>query len=308
MIANFFKQSKPILHVLLVVVLSTYFILEIFKSAIIQASELNVLLMTVLKYIFLLISYLFFNYVVSYFEIEKYHAYGALVFVLLSSILMPNIFNTLIIFGFVILSIGIWRLLNILKSNNPISCIFDATFLIILSSLFYQPFVYLLLLILVASLVFLPPKLSYFISPILSICAFVIIVQMYNIFRFDEQVGFDFFLPDFNLNVYHYYEKLYDWTLFIWFALSILCAYQIIQVRRKRALYHKEMASFFLSFLGLSFLLFMFSEVSIAELWMLSLWPLSIYLGDFLSRIVSKLKLELFFWAFIVLSISFLIW
>ena len=308
MIASFFKQSKPIVHVLLVVILSAYFIVEIFKSEIIQASELNILLITALKYIFLLIYYLFFNYVVSYFEIEKYHAYAALVFVLLSSILMTDIFNTFIIFGFVILSIGIWRLLNILKSKNPISCIFDATFLILLASLFYQPFVYLLLLILVASLVFLPPKLFYFISPVLSISAFVIIVQMYNIFRFDEHVGFDFFLPDFNLNIYFYYDKLYDGMLLIWMTLSLLCVYQIIQVRRKRALYHKEVATFFLFFLSISFLVFMFTEISIGELWMLSLWPLSIYLGDFLSRIVSKLKLELFFWAFMVLSISFLIW
>lgn len=308
MIASFFKQSKPIVHVLLVVILSAYFIVEIFKSEIIQASELNILLIIVLKYIFLLISYLFFNYVVSYFEIEKHHAYAALVFVLLYSILLTNIFNTLIIFGFVILSIAIWRLLNILKSKNPISCIFDATFLILLSSLFYQPFVYLLLLILVASLVFLPPKSPYFISPLLSISAFVIIVQMYNIYRFDEHVGFDFFLPEFNLNLNFFYDKFYDGMLLIWFALSILCVYQIIQVRRKRALYHREVAIFFLSFLGLSFLIFMFTEVSIAELWMMSLWPLSIYLGDFQSRIMSRLKLELFFWAFMALSISFLIW
>lgn len=306
MIAGFFKQSKPIVHIFMGFVLGVYFFIEVFKNTAINYDG-SFLVLTLVKYIFLLIAYIFFNYLTSYFEIVKYHSFSSVIFVLLSSLLMPEIVDSLMIFGFVILGLGFWRLLHIVKSENPISCIFDSTFLIILASLFYQPFVFLLLLILIATIIFLPPRWKYFFAPIFSVSAFVILVQMYSLFRYDKVVGFRFFRPEFGFNADFYLDKVTDIMLLVWLVPATLCIYQIIQVKRKRALYHKEIATFFLVFLVLSFIIYMLSGKSITELWVLSLWPLSIYLGDYLSRILSKLKLELLFWTFVIFSIVFTI-
>lgn len=306
MIAGFFKQSKPFVHILLGSLLSLYFMVEVIKN---MPEDLgwSFIVLIALKYIFMMISYVLFNHFVSFFEIEKTHSFSALIWVLLSSFFMPEIVSSNIIFGFVILNFGVWRLLSVTKSDNIISCIFDATFLIVVSSLFFPPFGYFLLLILAATLIFITPKWKYFIVPIISVSAFVVLAEMYSLFSSEMALGYHFFLPKLTYFSFGNYNKTSAITLIVWLVIAFLSVYQIILIKRKRSLYKKEMASFFLSFIVLAFIIFAISKASVSELWLLSLWPLSIYLGFFLSKVTHKLKLELLFWAFVILSLAYMI-
>ena len=304
MIARFFKQSKPIVYIILIMVLTAFYLAELMGTSI-QLMDRETIAMIVLKYLSLLGCFLIFDRCIKAFEIQRNHSFGGLCFVLFSSFFLLNIFDNFMIFGLLFFSIAMMRLLNILKTINPTLSLFEATFLMFLSGLFYEPFMYLLLLIFAATLIFLSPQWRFFVAPILAISAVVVLVQMYYLIVFDTIVYLDFFISEwsFNFNFNPEIKSLY--MISFWVILSILCVYQIIKVKQKRSLYHKDMASFFLVFLGLSPIVYWLTNTSLSGLWLLSIWPLSIYIADFLNRLKIRFWLEVVFWSIVGFALGF---
>ncbi len=306
MIANFFKQSKPIVFVVLGFYLSLLYLLGIISFNALSLDWINLVLI-LSKYLGLMLSFIAFSWTLKHFEIQKQHNYGALIFVMLSSFLMPLIIKTNFVFGLLILSFGLIRLINVIKSPQPVLNIFEATFFIVLSSLIYQPFIYFLLLVLSGTVIFLSPQWRFFTAPILAISAVVVFVEMYHLIWYNEVVYLDFFISKWT----NYFDFSFDYItvlmISIWCLAVLISVIQIINVKQKRALFHNEMATFFLTFIGLSIIAYGLTNASSAELWLLSLWPVSIYLGDYLSNIKSHLWREVFFWSFVSISIVYAI-
>ena len=304
MIAGFFKQSNPIVYITLGFLLSLLYLVELLQLNVISQDWLSIILI-ILKYLSLLTCFFAFSWALKYFQIQKYHSFAALFFVLFSSFIMPEIVETHLIFGLLLLEFGLVRLLFVVKKTIPTLYIFEATLLIVLSGLIYQPFMYLLLLIFAGTLIFLSPQWKLFTSPVLAISAVVVLVQMYHLIWFDTIVYIDFFLSQPKFSFDFSFDSNTVFLASIWGISMLLSVYEILKVKQKRALFYKEMASFFLSFLGLSLIAFGFTNATASELWVLSLWPLSIYIAEFFTKIKSLLWSEIMFWSFVGLAIAF---
>ena len=302
MIAGFFKQSKPIVYLILGIFLTALYVLEIF-GFLNSLSAWYDFWVILLKYFLLLSCFILFNYFIRHYEIQKGNSYAAFLFVVFSSFYMSEILESNIIFSFILLTLGLIRLLNIVNTEEKTLSIFEATFLIFFASLFYEPIIYFLGLIFVASLLFIKPYWRHYISPILAISAVVILVQMFYLISENQVVGVFYFLPPLSLNVPDFNSTFSIYSFVIWILVMLLSIYQIFKVKQLRALYHKQMASFFLSMVLISVVSVWLSESDLLNLWWLSSWPLGIYIAKFLSRLQAKKKREVMFWGFISLTI-----
>jgi len=303
MIANFFKQSKPIVFLILGIILSLLFYLKIILSNKFSVNGENIPVI-LLNHIVLVLSFVLFELSIKHYEIQKGHSLMSLFFVLFTSFIVPGIGFSYELSGFLILSLGIIRLLSITKNIDTNLRFYEAVLLITIASLFYKPFILCLVLVLVASLLFSTPKWRYFIIPFLSISTVVIFVESYYLIIYDSVVGLHGFIPKIEYSIEEYYSKLNPILTIFWLISSLICLYQIFSVKRIRSLYHRNMASFFLIFLILALLSMGFESSTLSGLWLMSIWPLCIYLGDFISRIKKQLWLQIGFWFFVIGSIS----
>lgn len=303
MIANFFKQSKPIVFLILGIALSLLFYLKIILSNTFSVNSENIPVI-VLNHIVLVVSFVLFELSIKHYEIQTGHSLVSLFFVLFSSLIVPNIGFSHELSGFLILSLGIIRLLSMTKNVEKNLRIYEAVLLITIAGLFYKPFILCLVLVLVASLLFSAPKWRYFIIPFLSISTVIIFVESYYLITYDSVVGLHFFIPKIEYSIEEYYSKLNPILTIFWLISCLTCIYQIFSVKRIRSLYHRNMASFFLIFLILALLSMGFKSSTLSGLWVMSIWPFCIYLGDFISRIKKRLWLQIGFWFFVLGPIS----
>lgn len=303
MVANFFKQSKPIVFLFLGIVLSLLFYTKVIlnQDLIADGKQLAIIL---LNHVFLILIFILFELSIKQYEIQKGHSLVSLFFVLFSSIIVPDINFNYELLSFFILSLGIIRLLAITESVEKNLRIFEAVMLISIASLLYKPFILCLILVLAASLLFCRPQWRYFVIPFFSISTVVIFVQSYYLFRYDSVAELNFFIPKIEYSIEVYYSKLNPILTVFWLISSLVCVYQIFTVKRIRSLYHRNMANFFLIFLVLATLSVGFKSSTISGLWLMSIWPLCIYLGDFISRIKKRLWLQIAFWSFVTVPIS----
>ena len=304
MIVNFFKQSKPIVFVVLIVLLSLIFFVEAFQVITFELNWVSAGILTT-KYILLVFCYIMFDYALKQFEIQKGHSFGSLFFVLLSSFIMPEILNSFMVFGYVLFFIGLLRLLNLVNSEQPTMTIFEAVFFFFFASLFYQPFLFVLILVLIATLVFINPHWRYFLVPLLAISSVIVLLEMFNIFWYNEPLKLDFFWPQWEFKIYDFSSNSQLFSFLIWVLSTLIFVYQAFKVLQKRALYHQKMATCFLYLALLAFLSSWFSISSLEALWMMSIIPISIYLGDYVSRLKKKRLSEIMLWIFVMLTLVF---
>jgi len=306
MIANFFKQSKPIVFVVLVLLLSLLFFAEAFQAIPFPLNWASAGIL-VTKYLLLIFCYVMFDYALKYFEIQKGHSFGSLFFVLMCSFILPEIFKSYIIFGYVLFFIGLLRLLNLVRAKRPTLTVFESVFFFFSASLFYHPFLFVLILVLIATLVFVSPHWRYFLVPLLAISAVVVLLEMFSLFRYDEPLMLDFFWPQWELKVYNFSSNSQIFSFLIWGLSILIFVYQAFKVLQKRALYHQKMATSFLYLALLGFLSSWFSISKLEGLWMMSMIPISIYFGDFIFRLRKKMLKEILLWCFISFALVFIL-
>lgn len=304
MIASFFKQSKPIVFVVLVTILSLLFLVEAYQD-VAYPLDWKAVAILALKYLLLISCYALFDFILKHFEIQKGHSFGGLFFVLLSSFILPEFYNGFTIFGYVLFFIGLYRLLNLVKSEKPTLSIFEAVFFIFSASLFYHPFLMVLVLVLVVTLIFVNPHWRYFFVPVIAISTVIVLLEVFNLFWYDEALMVDFFWPQWQFNFFNFDSKPQIFSFVVWVLSTLIFVYQAFSVIQKRALYHQKMATSFLYLAILGFLSSWFSISKLEGLWMISIIPISIYLGDFIFRLQKKLLKEICLWIFIIASIVF---
>lgn len=302
MIANFFKQSKPIVFLILGILLSSLYFTHVYLNF--QFSEdWKRSIIPFLNYGVLIVAFIFFELSTRRFEIQSRQSMMSLFFVLFTAVIIADISIGIEIIGFLIMSLGVIRLLKLTNEGEKNLYVFEGVLFISISSLFYKPLVLCLILVLVASLLFTKPKWRYFVIPVLSISTIVIFVESYFLLYHDMVVGIDFFMPSIEYSLEAYLLKLDPVLVTFWIILSLVCVYQIYSVKQIRSLYHRQMASFFLVFLILSLVSFSFKSSTLSGLWLMSIWPLSIYIGDFILRLKKRLWINIWFFGFTLISI-----
>jgi hypothetical protein len=303
MIADFFKQSKPIVFLVLGIILSLLFYTNAFFSQDVF-SGLPEFALTILNHVILILSFILFKLSIKRYEIQKGHSLVSLFFVLFICLNIPEITINTELYCFLVLSLSVVRILQFIEKPENSLYIFDAVMLMTVASLLYKPALLCLILILAAILLFSSPRWNYFVVPILGVSTVIIFVQVFFLVKYDVAAQPNFFIPELEFSTDIYYTKFNSLLFPFWLFSGIVCIYQIFSVRQVRSLYHRKMASFFLVFLVIAFLSMGFKSSTLSGLWMLSLWPLCIYLGDFLSRLRKRLWLQVYLWSFIICSLS----
>jgi len=303
MIADFFKQSKPIVFLVLGIILSLLFYSNTFFSQG-MLSSLSEFALTIFNHVILILSFILFELSIKRYEIQKGHSLVSLFFVLLICLIIPEITGKTELYSFFILSLGVVRILQFIERPENNLYIFDAVILFTIASLLYKPALLCLILILTAILLFSRPRWNYFVVPILGVSTVIVFVQVYYLYQYDIIAQPNFFIPEIEFSIDEYYSKFNSLLFLFWLISSTICSYQIFRVRQIRSLYHRKMASFFLVFLALAFLSMGFKSSTLSGLWILSLWPLCIYLGDFISRLKKRLWLQVYLWGFIICALG----
>ncbi|RRO24364.1 hypothetical protein [Flavobacteriaceae bacterium 14752] len=304
MIANFFKQSKPIVFVVLVFLLSFFFFIEVFQNINFPLSWTTIGDVA-LKYILLISCYVLFDYAIKQFEIQKGHSFGGLFFVLFSVFLIPEVLDGYIVYAFILFFIGLLRLLGLTRSARPTLAIFEAVFFLYLASLFYHPLLFVLVLVLVVTLVFVKANWRYFIAPILAVSAAVILTQLFNLIWYDKALQLDFFWPEWEFQAIGFYTISQIFSFAVWCLSVLIFVFQAFNVLQKRALYHQKLTTCFLYLALLGFISSWFSISSFGGLWLISIMPICVYLGDFIFRFRKKKLKEVLLWVFIVFAVVF---
>ncbi len=304
MIANFFKQSKPIVFIILGFVLSACYFIEIGINQQVGLS-FESLGIIILKYLVLISTFILFEVKIKYFQIQTGHSYVILFFVLLTSFLLQDIRHNSEVFAFGFLSLATTRLLNLSTAWNVKNSIFESVALIVVASFFYRPVLVFLVLVFVFTVIFTKSRWRYYVIPVFGVATVVILTQVFYIQYYDEVAHLQDLLPSFRKDFSLLENEVSVYMAVFWATAVLVFFYQIYSVKQVRSLYHRQMASVFLTFLFLAIATMLFEGSTISGLWLLSLWPFCIYLGDFVSRIKRKLWLQIAFWLFVVISLVF---
>jgi hypothetical protein len=294
MLADFFKQSKPIVFLVLGSLLSICFLFEL-RQVDDLSFNIETLGIYTLKFVALFGVFLVFNAVLKQFEVQKRHSLGNLYVTLFLCLCMPFLLKHQVVFALFFLSIGIYQSYHLLATNNTLT-MYQMVLFFFVASLFEQSFIYLTLMASVASVLFVTPHWRLYVMPFFSISTVVILVQAYALYRFNSPLGLDFFFQkwtfDFNiLNTNT--EILY---LVFWGIVFLFFIFQFVKVIQKRAIFHKNNAKYFLNFLLLALASQILTIPRIETLWVLSIWPFSIYIADFIWQIKSKFWKEISLW------------
>ncbi len=302
MIATFFKQSKPIVFIILGILLSVLYFLEVGRAQDVEFS-IESLGLIILKYLILISIFILFEVKVKFFEIQTGHSYVILFFVLLSSFIIEDILQDSEIFAFASLSVAMTRLFNLSINWSVRNSIFESVFLIVVASFFYKPVLVFLVLVFVVTIIFTKSKWRYYIIPIFAVGAVVLLTQVFYLYQFNKIADFQVFLPSFRRDFNILKNNISLYMAIFWMIAVLIFFYQIYSVKQVRSLYHRQMASVFLAFLFLALITMLFEGSTLSGLWLLSLWPFCIYLGDFVSRIKRNLWLQLVFWGFVLIPL-----
>jgi len=293
MIADFFKQSKPIVFIVLFSCLSLCFFLEV-KQLMPEPTDLKSIAGFALKYISLITIFLIFISVLKQFEVQKRHSLGSFYFTLFSCLCIPFLIEGNVIYAFLFLSIGIYNCYKLINSSHSNLVLFQVVLFLFIAGLIEPTFILLLLMVSVTTFLFTTPKWRLFIIPVYAIATVIFWIECYGLFTTNELYGYKFFIQDLSVTIDVLSTTKAVLLFVLWGLVFLLFVYQFIKVKEKRAIFHRNNAKFFTFFLLTGVVSQLLTSPSIEKLWVLSIWPFSIYIADFVWRIRKRLWVEIF--------------
>ncbi len=292
MIADFFKQSKPIVFIVLFSSLSLCFFLEVDQN-ITAPPNLKSIGIYALKYMSLMGIFLIFISVLRQFEVQKRHSLGSLYFTLFSCFCMPFLIEGNLLFAMLFTSIAIYNCYKIIASGTINLVLFEAVVFFFIASLLEPTFVYLLFMVTVSSFLFTTPKWRLIIIPVYAIAAVVLWIQIYGLLTNNSVYGYAFFFQKWTFDFATLHSGKAIALLIFWGLAFVLFIYQVIKVKEKRAIFHRNNASFFSLFAVIAVGTQVLTIPSLEKLWVLSIWPFAIYIADFVWQIRKRLWAEI---------------
>jgi hypothetical protein len=171
MLSSFFNSSKPIHHVIFIIMLG--------------AALLTLGLKMLVNVDFQVISWIFtvlmmaglYHFIVIRNELTRSHSYASLVFVSLTIGLLPFIFLETNIFSLLFILLGLRRLMSMRSGLAMVRKIFDAAFFLTCAALLTSGGIWLLVLVFLAILFYAPSDYRHWLVPFVgSSCALVLIL------------------------------------------------------------------------------------------------------------------------------------
>ena len=292
MIADFFKQSKPIVFIVLFSSLSACFFLELNKI-IPETPDFKIIGMYTLKYMSLLAIFLIFISVLKQFEVQKRHSLGSLYFTLFASFCMPFLIEGKLLFALLFVSVGIYNSYKLIYSNKINLVLFQLVLFFFVASLLEPTFVYLLFMVTVTTFLFTTPKWRLFIIPVYAIATVVLWCQVYGLITSNSIYEYAFFFQKWTFD-FDFLNTTNAIALFVfWGIVFLLFIYQFLKVKEKRAIFHRNNARYFIFFVVIAVLSQVLTTPSLEKLWVLSIWPFAIYIADFVWRIQKRIWAEI---------------
>lgn len=167
MLTSFFSSSKPLNFVIVAVYLLFFFILANFGSSF-QAS-FGTISEEIFSFILLVLSLIVLNFIAKKNELTQRNSFKILFFAAFASMFLATIqHNDILISNFFIL-LALRRIISLRSQRDIKKKIFDATFWICISSIFYFWSILFLILVLLGILIYIRGSLKFWLLPILAI-------------------------------------------------------------------------------------------------------------------------------------------
>jgi hypothetical protein len=303
MITSFFKKSTPLNYSLLIISMLFFFFFYQFKLE----NGINSLLLFFNKTGYLLLiatSFFIINFVVKKNNLTKdsnYAAFFYLIFLLFS----PSIFNNpkLLVANFFLL-LALRRLISLQTLKFPKEKIFDATFWILMASIF-QFWAVLFILVVYASIVFhVSRDYRNWLIPFVSFFVFMVVFTLFSLFfesnlieNYIHSAGFDLKMNFFKNSFQNVALSMYSViVVFFWVPMLFATANRPLNIQ---ASFKKLLLS-----LLISVLVFLFSPNKSIDLLMFSFFPLAALAASFIEYNNSKIQKEIVLFGCLIMGLT----
>ena len=307
MIANFFNNAKPLNSVIFLVTLVCFFVLAQFN---IDFKPFTIELLTLKLGSLLILATLFFVYrfVINRNKLTLINSYALLFICLSLGFFYTALADFKVLISQLFLALAFRRIYSLRSSLNIKEKIFDSSFLIAISSLFFFENSYFMLLVYVALFVFIRSNWYYFIIPIIGFLVPYFLIYVYSLGTdsfsyFDKITAISF---SFNLGILSHIKFLV--------IIDILFLTGLIGYIRNtlkttefsnefRALWELILAHFILA----TFLVFTSNSFGI-EKGLYIIFPFGIIMANYLQTIGKKVLKELIVIGFLCLTLGSIIY
>jgi hypothetical protein len=302
MITSVFKKSTPLNYSLVVILILVFFFLfQIQESPWTISYFLVFQKMSLLCFIFA--SFFLINFIVKKNGLSKDNGY-AIFFYLLFLLFFPTIFNNSnVIYANFFILLALRRLISLQSLKASKEKIFDASFWIIVASLFQFWCILFLILVFISIVFHVSRDYRNWVLPFLAMFAVsIIFLTVSLVFKIDV---IDFFqqraLIDFNIN---YFKNNYEngaFSIYVAVALFFVVSMLMTLSNRPQIVhisYKKIVACFFIAVI-----IFIISPNKSNDLLLFSIAPLTIMAASHVEYIQQKLNNEIVFYVLILCSL-----
>ncbi|TCN61173.1 hypothetical protein D0809_04585 [Flavobacterium circumlabens] len=302
MITSVFKKSTPLNYSLVVILILVFFFLfQIQEPSWMSSSFLAFQKMSLLCFVFA--SFFLINFIVKKNGLSKDNGY-AIFFYLLFLLFFPTIFNNPnVIYSNFFILLALRRLISLQSLKASKEKIFDASFWILVASLFQFWCILFLILVFISIIFHVSRDYRNWVLPFIALLAVAVIFLLISlIFHID---AIEFFekraVVDFSLD---YFKNNYEnGALSIYTAVALFFVFSIVTTISNRpqivhSSYKKVVACFFIAII-----VFIVSPNKSNDLLLFSIAPLTIMASSHVEYMQQKLNNEIVFYVLIACSL-----
>ncbi|MBF4515297.1 hypothetical protein IRZ71_03040 [Flavobacterium sp. ANB] len=302
MITSVFRKSTPLNYSLVVILILVFFFLFQFQdSSWMSSSFLMFQKMSLLCFIFA--SFFLINFIVKKNGLSKDNGYS-IFFYLLFILFFPTIFNNPnVIYANFFILLALRRLISIQSLKASKEKIFDASFWILIASLFQFWCVLFLILVFISIIFHVSRDYRNWVLPFIALMAVAVIFILISLIFHIDAIEFFEKRAVMNFNIDYFKNNYENGALSIYVAVALFFVFSMLTTLSNRpqivhSSYKKIVACFFIA--GLVFIV---SPNKSNDLLLFSIAPLTMMASSHVEYIQQKLNNEIVFYALIACSL-----
>ena len=306
MISNFFSKSKPIHYIIVSVILLVVFVLSRVSSfadnfsLIFLANQIGLFCVIVL-------SVLVFDFLVTRNGLTKKNSYNILLFSIFIAVFPQTLLNSRLLFAHFFILLALRRILSLRSQKEIKKKIFDASFWIALSTLFYFWSSVFFIMIFAALLVYLIADVKNYLIPFVGVAATAILVIIYGIsLNKDISVVTDtMFVYSFDYSTLKTKQIIVGSTLL--FSIGFWAMFYFIKNIKFQMKSHRPSFKLIILYALLGLFIIAVTPSKNGSEFIFLFVPLSIIVTNYIEVVPSKWLKETLLWVIILIPIALLI-
>ncbi|TDO83860.1 hypothetical protein EV143_101302 [Flavobacterium chryseum] len=302
MITSVFRKSTPLNYSLVVILILVFFFLFQFQdSSWMSSSFLTFQKLSLLCFIFA--SFFLINFIVKKNGLSKDNGYS-IFFYLLFILFFPTIFNNPnVIYANFFILLALRRLISIQSLKASKEKIFDASFWILIASLFQFWCILFLILVFISIIFHVSRDYRNWVLPFIALMAVAVIFILISLIFHINAIEFFEKRAVMNFNIDYFKNNYENGALSIYVAVSLFFVFSMLTTLSNRpqivhSSYKKIVACFFIATL-----VFIVSPNKSNDLLLFSIAPLSMLASSHVEYIQQKLNNEIVFYVLIACSL-----